>query len=120
MRNRLIAVTLSLLALVGVSVSLAERPAADPVAKALDPDTVALRLILGIGDGAPQDWSGRLAVDRGEILDIEGLRFRDGDLVIGLSLNEGVEPLGPQHPVSPKAAERAIGLLYDRARTYTP
>jgi hypothetical protein len=79
----LIVVALSLLALLGVSVSVAQLPSADGAPKPLDPDTVALRLILGIGDGVPQDWSGRLALDKGEIVDMEGLRFRDGDMVIG-------------------------------------
>ena len=83
MGYRLIAVVLSLLVIVGVSVSLAQIPAAEPAAKALDPDIVAVRLILGIGDATPQDWSGRVALDKGEILDIEGVRFRDGDMVTG-------------------------------------
>jgi len=83
MSHRLIAIVLSLLALVEVSVSVAQRPATGPAARPLDPDAVAVRLILGVGDLAPEDWSGRVALDRGEIVDIEGLRFRDGDLVTG-------------------------------------
>ena len=83
MSNRLIAVVLSLLALVGVSVSLAQKPPEAPTAGPLDPDTLAVRLMLGIGDGSPRDWSGRVALDKGEIVAIEGLRFRDGDLVTG-------------------------------------
>ena len=83
MGRRLIAVALSLLIIVGVSVSLAQVSATAPAAKALDPEIVAVRLILGIGDTTPQDWSGRATVDKGEIVDTEGLRFRDADIVTG-------------------------------------
>jgi len=107
MSNRLIAVTLSLLGLLGVSVSLAERPAADSAARPLDPETVAVRLILGIGDLAPQDWSGRLALDKGEILDIEGLRFRDGDLVIGRDSWKASSRLVRKMATPKKAAAKA-------------
>ena len=83
MGHRLIALVLSLMVIVGVSVSLAQVTAAKPAVRALDPDSVAVRLILGMGDATPQDWSGRIAVDKGEILAIEGLRFREGDMVTG-------------------------------------
>ena len=83
MGRRLITVAFSLLVIVGISVSLAQVPVTEPAAKALDPEIVAVRLILGIGDATPQDWSGRASVDKGEILDVEGLRFRDGDMVTG-------------------------------------
>ncbi len=83
MSHRLIALLLSLVVIVGFSVSLAQIPATDSSAKALDPDVVAVRLVLGIGDATPRDWSGRATVDKGEVLDVEGLRFRDGDKVTG-------------------------------------
>ena len=45
--------------------------------------------------------------------------FADGNLVIGLSVNEDVVPLAPTPAaVSPRAAERAINLVYQRAREY--
>ena len=31
----------------------------------------------------PRDWSGQVELDKGEVVDIEGLRFRDGDQVTG-------------------------------------
>ena len=83
MRYRLIAVGLSLLAIVGVSVTLAQVPATQPAARALDPEVVAVRLILGIGDATPEDWTGRVVLDKGEVVDIEGVRFREGDAVTG-------------------------------------
>ena len=116
MSNRLIAVALSLLALLGVSVSLAQRPAADGAARPLDPDTVAVRLILGIGDEAPQDWSGRLALDKGEIVDIEGLRFRDGDLVIGRDSWKASSRLIRKPATPKKAAAKAKAKAKAKAR----
>jgi hypothetical protein len=78
----------SLLGVLAVSASLAQQgPAlvsARPTwvqAKPLDLGTVAVRLILGLGDLTPADWSGRVRVDKGEIVDVEGLRFRQGDEV---------------------------------------
>jgi hypothetical protein len=83
MGYRLITVVFSLLVIVGISVSWAQVPATEPAAKALDPEIIAVRLILGIGDATPRNWSGRVALDKGEIVDVEGLRFRDGDMVTG-------------------------------------
>jgi hypothetical protein len=83
MSKRLVAVVLSILSLVAVSLSVAQPSPEQPAARPLDPDTVALSLMLGIGDPSPRDWSGRAALDKGEIVAIEGLRFRDGDLVTG-------------------------------------
>ena len=68
MRYRLIAIGFSLLAIVGVSVALAQIPAAEPAARALDPDVVAVRLILGIGDATPEDWTGGLRSTRARSL----------------------------------------------------
>ena len=44
---------------------------------------IAVRLVLGIGDPTPQDWTGRVELDEGEVVGIEGLRFRDGDTITG-------------------------------------
>jgi hypothetical protein len=49
----------------------------------LDPSSVAVRLELGVGDRQAQDWSGRVEVDKGEVLGVEGWRFRAGDEVTG-------------------------------------
>ena len=40
-------------------------------------------MLLGIGDDTPQDWSGRVMVDKGEVVAVEGVRFREGDAVTG-------------------------------------
>jgi hypothetical protein len=83
MSIRSTALTLITCAFVCVSISAAQGPAPPLPATQLDPDHFTLRLILGAGDETPQDWSGHLVLDKGEIAAIEGLRFRDGDLVVG-------------------------------------
>ena len=79
MRIRLIVVVLTCWASCRFPRPAAQRPPTEPSPAPLDPDTVAVRLILGIGDAEPQDWSGRVTLDKGEIVDVEGVRFRDGD-----------------------------------------
>jgi hypothetical protein len=109
MLNRLIATVSSLLVLVliGVAASEAQRPAEAITAGPLDPDVVAVRLILGIGDGAPRDWSGRVAVDKGEIVGIEGVRFHDGDLVAGRASWKAGSHLIRKEAAPKKAAAKA-------------
>ncbi len=82
LRRLFVAVT-SLLVVVGVSVSMAQRAPEEGVPRPLDPSVVAVRLLLGIGDDTPEDWSGRVSVDKGEVVAVEGVRFRDGDLLDG-------------------------------------
>ncbi len=81
--RRMITVVLSVVAVVGLSVTMAQRPGEEPAERPLDTGTTAVRLVLGIGDETPQDWSGRVTLDKGEILRIEGVRFRDGDRITG-------------------------------------
>jgi hypothetical protein len=38
---------------------------------------------MGVSDDAPADWSGRVSVDKGQVVAVEGLRFRAGDEVTG-------------------------------------
>src|SRR4051794_35384340 len=49
----------------------------------LDGKTVSLRLMLGVGDTRSENWNGEVTLDRGEVVGIEGWRFREGDLVEG-------------------------------------
>ncbi len=84
MRTRhLWAGVVSLCVVLGVSTSMAQRSSVQAVPRALDPNVVAVRLMLGVGDESPQDWSGRASVDKGEVLAVEGVRFREGDRVTG-------------------------------------
>jgi len=51
--------------------------------RALRADAVAVRLMLGVGDAQPQAWDGKVTIDQGEIVALEGARFRAGDVVTG-------------------------------------
>src|SRR5262245_53502017 len=57
-----------------------DRPAA---ATRLDPDMVSIRLLLGVGDREARPWDGRVRIDRGEVLGVEGHRFHEGDRATG-------------------------------------
>ena len=82
-RRRLVA-GLTLLGVLGLSAVWAEPGPSPPAERArLDPDVVAVRLLLGIGDPQPRTWSGRVQVDQGEVVAVEGWRFRAGDRVTG-------------------------------------
>ncbi len=81
--RRLFAVLASLLVVLGVSASMAQRAAEEAGPRPLDSSVVAIRLLLGVGDDSPLDWSGRVSVDKGEVVAVEGVRFRDGDLIAG-------------------------------------
>src|SRR5262249_35327764 len=83
--HRTLAAGLTLLGLLGVSVVLAQNTEQDRRAPArpLDPDVVAVRLLLGVGDRQVQAWDGQVSVDQGEVLDVEGYRFRKGDELTG-------------------------------------
>ncbi len=39
--------------------------------------------MLGLGDEQPTPWNGQVKLDRGEVVGLEGWRFREGDLVTG-------------------------------------
>ena len=54
-----------------------------PGRRTLDPSLVAVRLMLGVGDQAVTPWGGSVKVDRGEVVAVEGARFRRADRVKG-------------------------------------
>ena len=71
MRNhRLFALALTGLGVLGVSVVSAQRDDARP--RRLDAEVFTLRLLLGVDDRQTQTWSGRVALDQGEIVGVEG------------------------------------------------
>jgi hypothetical protein len=82
--RRSIAAFLSLLGVLGASAVSAQREGR-AVAKPerLDPDVFAVRVLLGVGDSQVQSWNGRVKLDKGEIVGVEGYRFRKGDRVAG-------------------------------------
>ncbi len=79
--RRSLALGLVLLGVSGLSAALARPQAGNP--PKLDPDAVAVRLLLGIGDEEPRPWNGRVTLSEGEILRVEGYRFREGDAITG-------------------------------------
>src|SRR5690348_16581137 len=76
---------LMLLGVLGVSVVVAQNRdnGRERDRRPLDPDVVAVRLLLGVDDRQVQEWDGRVKLDKGEVLHIEGYRFRQGDEVTG-------------------------------------
>jgi hypothetical protein len=75
---KLVVTGLSLAGLLSLTSALAQPNEMD--SRPLDPKATTLRLLLGVGDSQVQDWSGRLKVDKGQVLGVEGWRFRAGDL----------------------------------------
>ena len=59
-----------------------DAPAAAEI-RALRADVVAVRLTLGVDDAGPQAWDGTVTIDQGEIVALEGARFRAGDALTG-------------------------------------
>ncbi|MFO0950311.1 MAG: hypothetical protein U0835_04010, partial [Isosphaeraceae bacterium] len=58
-------------------------PVKTETVRALDPEETTVRLMLGLGDPAPRVWSGRVKVDQGEVVGVDGGRFHAGDRVSG-------------------------------------
>jgi hypothetical protein len=85
MRTRqVLAAALTLFGTLGVFVIRA-RPeqGADGGTRPLDPDVLSVRLLLGVGDERVDRWDGRVSIDRGEVVAVDGYRFRAGDATDG-------------------------------------
>ncbi len=80
--RRGLATGLTMLALLGL-LSAVRGQKEEPGRRPLDPQAVAVRLLLGVGDRQEQAWGGRVETDKGEVVGVEGWRFRDGDRVSG-------------------------------------
>src|SRR5205823_5720631 len=79
---RSLATGLTLLGILGLSAVQAQKgERAAPEPRALDTKVITVRLLLGLDDRAPQDWSGKVAIDKGEVVAVEGWRFRQDDKV---------------------------------------
>jgi hypothetical protein len=74
-----------MLAMIGADAVLAQRENEDPPAERLDPDAIAVQIVFGVGDRQPQPWNGRVRLDRGEVVDVEGYRFHKTDQLQGRS-----------------------------------
>jgi hypothetical protein len=80
---RSVALGLTVLGLLGLSAGSAPEENRAALPHRLDPDTVSVQLLLGVGDREARPWGGRVKVDRGEVLGIEGYRFHKNDLATG-------------------------------------
>jgi hypothetical protein len=78
-----IAASLTFLGLLGASAVLAQKEEATGGERKLDPGLVSVRVLLGLGDTSPTPWDGKVRLDRGEVLAVDGYRFRKGDDVNG-------------------------------------
>jgi hypothetical protein len=81
--TKLAASAVTLLTLLSLAAAGSERnllPAAQ--SRTLDPKAFGVRLLLGVTDTEVRSWSGKVSIDRGEILSVEGGRFREGDRAV--------------------------------------
>src|SRR5262245_18030575 len=61
-----------------------DRPSFEPgPIRVLEPDTIAVRLLLGVGDTTVQQWDGKVTLDRGEVVGVDGWRLRDKGQITG-------------------------------------
>src|SRR3982751_560252 len=98
------------LALLAV-LSLAARGVPDDAPRPpLDPGVTSVRLLLGVGDRQPQTWSGRVTVDKGEVVGVEGWRFRAGDSVTGKDAWEAKSLLIRKPAAGKKAAPKPAAV----------
>jgi hypothetical protein len=83
--RRAVATALTLTGMLGISAVWARIEQAGAVAdpRPLDPEVISVRLLLGFSDQKVERWDGKVSVDRGEVLAIDGYRFRAGDQADG-------------------------------------
>src|SRR4051794_30270857 len=79
--HRIVATVLCSGVVVGLTVGRGQDPSRAP--RVLEPKAVAGRGLLGVGDRQEQTWGGKAALDKGEIVGIDGWRFRQGDRITG-------------------------------------
>src|SRR5262245_36095832 len=71
-----LATGLPMLVLLGLTSVQGQKAETGSRARELDFDAVAVRLLLGVGDTEPDTWGGSVEVDKGEVVGLEGWRFR--------------------------------------------
>lgn len=76
---------------------------------ALEPGSTAYRLLLGVGDARSLPWNGRVRLDRGETVGVEGWRFRVGDETQG-DAAWTAHSLPIRKNATKKAARKAIAV----------
>src|SRR5215216_1590903 len=79
--HRIVAMVVCSGVVLGLSAGRGQDPA--PARRVLDPKDVSVRVLLGVGDPQERTWGGKATLDQGEIVGLEGWRFRQGDRVTG-------------------------------------
>jgi hypothetical protein len=80
-------------------------------ARPLAAGTVAVRLLLGVGDAASTPWPGRVSVTPGEVLGIDPWRFREGDRVTGIDAWQSRSlPIRRVVPAKKAAPKKAVAV----------
>src|SRR4051794_12080561 len=79
--HRIVATVLCSGVVVGLTAGRGQGPS--PLRRELDPKSVSVRVLLGVGDPQERTWGGKATLDKGEVVGIEGWRFRAGDRVTG-------------------------------------
>jgi len=82
--RRLLAAAMSATALLGLTVAWGRQAAPPQPGRSLDPKAVSVRLLLGVGEGEAKPWGGRARLDKGEVVGVDGWRFRQDDRVVGV------------------------------------
>ena len=104
--RRCLASAVTMLALLlGLSVVRGQKEEAGR--RPLDAGAVAVRLLVGVGDSQERDWGGKVEIDKGEILGVEGWRFRADDRVSGVNSWEARSRTTPKNAAGKKAAGKA-------------
>ncbi|HWE40094.1 MAG TPA: hypothetical protein VG406_26315, partial [Isosphaeraceae bacterium] len=83
--RRAAATAMTLIGMIGLSAVWARIEPAPGSAEArpLDAGVISVRLLLGFGDPRVERWDGKVSLDRGEVVAVDGYRFRAGDQVDG-------------------------------------
>ncbi len=103
-----LALGLTWLGLLGFSIVQGQKPeVAKPEKAALDTKTVTVRLLMGVGITTAEDWGGKVALDKGEIVAVEGWRFRQDDRVAGRAEWEAKTRVAKQAAANKKKAAQA-------------
>jgi hypothetical protein len=108
--------------LLGLSAVWGQKSEVGGERRPLDPRTIAVRLLLGVGDQSERTWSGRVELDKGNVLGVEGWRFRQGDRVTGVDSWEAQSRLTPKQAVAKnkKAAAKKAALAKKGALPKAP
>ncbi|WP_422923565.1 hypothetical protein [Singulisphaera sp. PoT] len=105
--RRLFALAFSIVGVLGVSGVLAQKEEPAPASRTLEPEVVSLRILLGVGDTQSRPWGGKVKVDKGEVTNVEGYRFRKGDRVSGKDSWEAKNPLVRKNAAKKAFAKKA-------------